>query len=83
MKINDITVLITKVEPRKNKEGADYIALSFLDLGSGDNFDIVSKDIELIKLKPMTKYKVNLNLSNSKYGMRLEFDNVNEEIGGI
>lgn len=83
MKINDMNVLITKVESKKNKEGADYIAISFLDLNSGDNFDIISKNIEYMKLKPMTKYNVTLNLTSNKYGIKLELDGVGKELGGI
>lgn len=83
MRINDMNVLITKVESKKNKEGADYISISFLDLASGDNFQVISKEIEYIKLKPMTKYNVTLNLSSSKYGLKLDIEDVGKEIGGI
>lgn len=82
MKI-DAEVLLSKIQAKKNKEGGDYIAISFLDLGSGDNFDLISKEIELMRLKPMTKYNVSLNLSSSKYGLRLELLEVGEELGSI
>lgn len=82
MRIN-AEVLLSKIQAKKNKEGADYIAISFLDLGSGDNFDLISKEIELMRLKPMTKYNVSLNLSSSKYGLRLELLEVVDELGGI
>ena len=84
MKINGIDMLCTKVEVKENKEGNKYLMISLLDLVSGDNFDILSKDIELLsKLKPMTKVKVNLNLSSSKYGLKLEIADFLEELGGI
>jgi hypothetical protein len=83
MKINDIDVLITKVEAKKNKDGADYITINFLDILSGDNFDIISKNLEHMKLKPMTKYSVSLNLSSSKYGIKLELEKIGKELGGI
>ena len=84
MKINKIDMLCTKIEVKENKEGNKYLMISILDLVSGDNFDILSKDIELLsKLRPMTKVKVNLNLSSSKYGLKLEIADILEELGGI
>lgn len=84
MKINGIDMLCTKVEVKENKEGNKYLMISLLDLASGDNFDIISKNIELLsELKPMTKVKVNLNLSSSKYGLKLDIEDVLEELGSI
>ena len=84
MKINKIDMLCTKIEVKENKEGNKYLMISLLDLVSGDNFDILSKDIELLsKLKPMTKVKVNLNLSSSKYGLKLEIADILEDLGSI
>ncbi len=84
MKINKIDVLCTKVDLKKNSKGEAYLSIDLLDLSSGDNFNIISKDIELMqKLQQMKKYKVNLNLSSSKYGLRLELLNIVEELGCI
>lgn len=84
MKINKIDMLCTKIDVKENKEGNKYLMISLLDLVSGDTFDILSKEIELLsKLKPMTKVKVNLNLSSSKYGLKLEISDFLEELGTI
>lgn len=84
MKINKIDMLCTKIEVKENKEGNKYLMISLLDLVSGDTFDILSKDIELLsKLKPMTKVKCNLNLSSSKYGLKLEIADILEDLGSI
>lgn len=84
MKINKIDMLCTKIDVKENKEGNKYLMISLLDLLSGDTFDILSKEVELLsKLKPMTKVKVNLNLSSSKYGLKLEIADFLEELGGI
>lgn len=64
-------------------EGADYISISFLDLNSGDNFQVISEDIEYIKLNVMTKYNIKLNLSSSKFGLKLDIEEVEEELGSI
>lgn len=84
MRINKIDMLCTKIDVKENKEGNKYLMISLLDLLSGDTFDILSKEIELLsKLKPMTKVKVNLNLSSSKYGLKLEIADFLEELGAI
>ena len=84
MKINKVDVLVTKIEVKENKDNQKYLMINLLDLGSGDNFDIISKEIELLsQLKPMTKAKVNLNLSSNKYGLKLELLEVLEVLGGI
>lgn len=84
MKINKVDVLVTKIEVKENKDNQKYLMINLLDLGTGDNFDIISKEIELLsQLKPMTKAKVNLNLSSNKYGLKLELLEVLEVLGGI
>ena len=84
MKINKVDVLVTKIEVKENKDNQKYLMINLLDLGTGDNFDIISKEIELLsQLKPMTKAKVNLNLSSNKYGLKLDLVEVIEVLGGI
>lgn len=79
----DTEALVTKVEPKKNKEGGDYISISFLDMNSGDNFQVISKNIEFMRLRQMTKYNVTLELSNSRFGLKLDLKEVGEELGSI
>ncbi|WP_034440050.1 hypothetical protein [Clostridium ihumii] len=84
MKINEIDVLVTKIDLKQNKEGKPYIVVDFLDLESGDTFNIIEKDIEVMKsLKQMTKYKISLVLNSNKYGLKLGLKEVVEELGGI
>lgn len=84
MKINKKDVLITKVELKQNKENKAYLVIEFLDLEDGSNYQLIEKDIELMrKLNQMTKYKLDLKLSSSRYGLKLEIVNVIENLGGI
>ena len=84
MKINNIDVLVTKVELKKNQKGEAYILIDLLDLASGDSFNIMSKDLELMKaLSHMNKYKVDLILSSSKFGLRIELDRIHDDLGKI
>lgn len=84
MKLNNVEVLCTKIEVRANKEGNNYLLIDLLDIGSGDNFNIMSKNIELMsKLRAMTKYSVVLNLTSSRYGLKLDLEQVVDELGSI
>lgn len=84
MKLNNVEVLCTKIEAKTNKDGGNYLLIDLLDIGSGDSFNIMSKNIEFMsKLKAMTKYKVTLNLTSSRYGLRLDLEGISEEIGSI
>lgn len=84
MKLNNIEVLCTKIEAKTNKDGVNYILMDLLDIGSGDSFNIMSKNIEFMsKLKAMTKYIVTLNLTSSRYGLRLDLEEVGEDLGSI
>lgn len=84
MKINKAEVIITKLELKKNSKGEAYLTIDFLDMETGDGFNVISKNIELMsKVKQMCKYVINLNLTSSKYGLRLEIVSIEEELGAI
>ncbi|WP_297995379.1 hypothetical protein [uncultured Clostridium sp.] len=84
MKLNNVDVLCTKIEAKTNKDGGNYLLIDLLDIVSGDSFNIMSKNIEFMsKLKSMTKYKVTLNLTSNRYGLKLDLESINEELGSI
>lgn len=70
MKIkSDLFILSVQAKENKNKEA--YIILSVADT-EGNTFQIISKEVEpLLKLQQFTKYKAELELTNSKYGLKL------------
>ena len=84
MKINKAEVIITKLELKKNSKGEAYLTIDFLDIETGDGFNVISKNIELMsKVKQMCKYVINLNLTSSKYGLKLDIVSIEEELGAI
>lgn len=85
MRLNNIDVLITKIDVKEKKDNKEkYLMVSFLDMATGDVFEILEKDLEyLSKIKQMQKYKIDLNLSSSKYGLKLELVEVKESKGAI
>jgi len=79
MLLKNIEMMVTKVEVKEGKEKNKYLFLNLVDISSGDMFEIIHKDLEdMEKFKPFNKVIVNLNLTNSKYGLNLK---LNEVIG--
>lgn len=77
MLLKNIEVMLTKVEMKEGKEKNQYLMLNLVDIATGDMFEIIHKEIEIIKdLVPFQKYKVNLNLTNSKYGLNLKLADI-------
>lgn len=84
MKLNNVNVLCSKIELKQNKEGQAYLLIDLLDIVTGDSFNLMSKNIELMKkLKAMNKYNVTLNLTSSRYGLKLDLEEVGDDLGGI
>ena len=76
-------VLITKVEVKTKKDSTEkYIMVSFLDMLSGDVFEVLEKDIEVLsKVQPMTRREnFEVNFVNSKYGIKLDVIDYGKEI---
>lgn len=89
MKINNVMCLVSAREEKVNKNtNLPYWSVGIVTLdgdGTALNISVKEKDIAE-KLKPMFKYNLNLNLSNSQYGMRVELAALNpivKELGTI
>lgn len=84
MKISKKDILVTSCDLGKNKQDQAYVNLQFIDMEDGVSYQIISKDIDLMnKVKKMTKYKVDLELTSSKYGLKLNILSVLEELGTV
>lgn len=89
MKINNVMCLVSSREEKVNKNtNLPYWSVGIVTLdgdGTALNISVKEKDIAE-KLKPMFKYNLNLSLSNSQYGMRVELAALNpivKELGSI
>ena len=80
MKINNISVLITIIDIKEKRDSKEkYLVINFLDIETGDMFSVIHREIEILgKIQAMSKYLVDLNLSSSKYGLKLELEDVKE-----
>lgn len=79
MLINKVNMLVTNVTMKKLQDNTDYCAVGLLSLDDGQKYDISVREPELyFKLKPMVKVILNLELTNSKYGMKLSIRDIVE-----
>ena len=85
MYVKNVEILVSSVEVRKNsKTNLDYLMLGILTLDDGTNFSIIEKDMNKQGLlKPMNKYKVNLKISSSQYGINVAIEDILKDEGNI
>ena len=69
--------MILKIEPKTSKDGSDYLNISFADT-NGDTFNIITKNMEYTSLQAFNKYQAILNLTSTKYGLKLSIDHIIE-----
>lgn len=82
MLIKEKEMLVTKTELKKNqKTGEAYLLIDLIDGQTGDAFNIMTKDIEMMgKFEKMTKYLLNLELTGTKFGLKLNIEAVLKKI---
>ena len=78
MKISENLFLLGVTKRINNKSGEIYLIIHVAD-SSGNNFDIMTKQLKFESLETFRPYHMELNLSNSKYGMRLQIENIDEQ----
>ncbi len=77
MLLKNVDMMVSKIELKEGKEKNQYLYIKLIDMGTGDMFEIIHKDIEIVKdLMPFEKYKVNLNIASGKYGLSLKLQNI-------
>lgn len=79
MLINNVNMLVTNTAMRKLQDNTDYCSIGLLSLDDGQKYDISVREPEVyFQLKPMVKVILNLELTNSKYGMKLSVRDIVE-----
>ena len=72
MIIKGADVLITNANMKKMSDNTEYCSVGILTIDDGQKFDVSVRDANLYKdIKPMTKAKCDMELTNSKYGLKL------------
>ena len=78
MKINENLFLLSVQKKINNKTGEMYLILTIADT-EGNTFAVMTKQLKYEVLETFRPYHMELNLSNSKYGMRLQIENIEEQ----
>lgn len=74
MKINNVEIMVLKIsDPKTNKAGEIYYMIDFAVIEDGSTFSLMVKDADKIKeFEPFQKTVIDLELTNSKYGLNLK-----------
>ena len=84
MKLSKRDILVTSCVIGKNKNDQAYVNINFIDMQDQNSYQVISKNLELAqKLQGMKKYKVDLELTSSKYGLKLDIPVVLEDLGAV
>lgn len=72
MTIKKCNLLVTNSAMKEMQDHTKYCAVGLLSLEDGQKFDISIREENIYsKILPMTKIVADLDLTNSKYGMKL------------
>ena len=78
MKIEENLFLLSVQKKINNKTGEMYLILTIADT-EGNTFAVITKQLKYETLESFRPYCMELELSNSKYGMRLQIENIEEQ----
>ena len=75
MRINE-RCFILGVLQKSNKTGEPYLIVNIAD-STGVSYSIATKNIELLQLEQFQPYNLQLELTNGKYGLKLDIVSIN------
>ena len=65
------------VQQKINKSNEPYLIVNIAD-STGISYSIVSKNIELLQLEQFQPYNLQLELTNNKFGLKLDIVGIEE-----
>lgn len=76
MRINE-KCFILGIQQKTNKSGEPYLIVNIAD-STGLSYSIATKNIELLQLEQFQPYNLQLELTNGKYGLKLDIVGIEE-----
>ena len=70
MKINE-KCFVLGIQQKSNKSGEPYLIVNIAD-STGTSYSIATKNIELLQLEQFKPYNLQLELTNNKFGLKLD-----------
>ena len=84
MIIKNLEILVTKVERKKNSKNVEYLSVGIVTLDDGSTFNVMEKNEERFgQYCPMCKYKADLVVSSSQYGINVSIKELSAPEGSI
>ena len=85
MKVQKKDLLVTGVTLTKSKKTNEpYLLISLMDFEDGSAYSLMEKNLEIMqKVVAGEKWKLNLKVSGTKYGVRLEITDYLEKVGQV
>ena len=85
MLVKNMDILVSSIEEKvNNNTKLPYLSIGIMTLDDGTNFNVLERDSEKFGLyKAMEKYKVNLKISSSQYGINVSIEEVLKDLGNI
>lgn len=75
MRIQENLFLLSVTKRVNKKTGELYLLLTIAD-SEGNTFTVMSKDLKYQSLEVFRPYNMELSISNSKYGIKLQIENI-------
>lgn len=76
MRINE-RCFVLGIQQKSNKSGEPYLIVNIAD-STGISYSIISKNLELMQLEQFQPYNLQLELTNDKYGLKLNIVGITE-----
>ena len=85
MLVKNMDILVSSIEEKvNNNTKLPHLAIGIMTLDDGTNFNVLERDSEKFGMyKAMEKYKVNLKISSSQYGINVSIEEVLKDLGNI
>ena len=85
MLVKNMDILVSSIEEKvNNNTKLPYLAIGIMTLDDGTNFNVLERNTEKFGLyQPMQKYRVNLKVSSSQYGINVSIEDVLKDLGNI
>ena len=76
MKIDQKEMIILKLDMQQKQDKTSYVAISMACVEDGTTINIISNNLDYIKLQPFSKCLADFTLNETRYGLKLSLENL-------
>ena len=78
MKIESKEIMVLKVDKKEKQDHTYYVAIGIASVDDGTTFTVNSTNLDYLNIRPFSKHLATFNLQDSKYGMKLVLEELEE-----